>query len=225
MAQRKRQYGSGCLLRRKGGWVLRWRETESSPDGTQKRVLRYERLGEMSRKHAADILMQRVAAANTKPVVAPSTWTFRELAAQWQATVLPMYKPSTQKNHRHILAKHLLPRFGDGQLTELGRQDVQAYVASLSQAGYAPKTVTPAGRAQQGDGRTHRSPSRGPDPEHVHASDAERVPGGGPRHRRRIVHNCSHPGAGRGANSLKRLAPQVGLEPTTLRLTAGCSAN
>ena len=141
MAQRKRQYGSGCLLRRKGGWVLRWRETETSPDGTRKRVLRYERLGEMSRKHAADILMQRVAAANTTHVVAPLTWTFRELAAQWQATVLPMYKPSTQKNHRHILAKHLLPRFGDGQLTELGRQDVQAYVASLCQDGYAPKTV------------------------------------------------------------------------------------
>ena len=113
----------------------------SAPDGTRKRVLRYERLGELSRKHAANILMQRVAAANTKPVVAPSTWTFRELAAQWQATVLPMYKPSTQKYHCHILAKHLLPRFGDGQLTELGRQDVQAHVASLSQAGYAPKTV------------------------------------------------------------------------------------
>ena len=52
-----------------------------------------------------------------------------------RASTLPMYKPSTQKNHRHILAKHLLPRFGDGQLTELGRQDVQAYVASLSQDG------------------------------------------------------------------------------------------
>ena len=26
------------------------------------------------------------------------------------------------------------------------------------------------------------------------------------------------------AVSLKRMAPQVGLEPTTLRLTAGCSA-
>ena len=25
MARRKRQYGSGCLLRRKGGWALRWR--------------------------------------------------------------------------------------------------------------------------------------------------------------------------------------------------------
>ena len=33
-----------------------------------------------------------------------------------------------------------------------------------------------------------------------------------------IVHN---PRNGRGAKSLKRLAPQAGLEPATLRLTAG----
>ena len=30
---------------------------------------------------------------------------------------------------------------------------------------------------------------------------------------------------GQTAKFLKRVAPQVGLEPTTLRLTAGCSAN
>ena len=141
MARRKRQYGSGCLLRRKGGWALRWRETEIGPDGTRKRVLRYETLGEMSRKQAKDILAQRVAAASTKPITAPSTLTFRELAVQWQTTVLPMYKHSTQKNHGHILGKHLMPRFGDVTLTELGRQDVQTYVAHLVAQGYAPKTV------------------------------------------------------------------------------------
>ena len=80
MTRRKRQYGSGCLLRRKGGWALRWRETEISPDGTRRRVLRYESLGEMSRKQASDILAQRVVAASTKTITAPSTLTFRELA-------------------------------------------------------------------------------------------------------------------------------------------------
>ena len=34
------------------------------------------------------------------------------------------------------------------------------------------------------------------------------------QHRRRVVQK----------NAKKELAPQVGLEPTTLRLTAGCSA-
>ena len=32
------------------------------------------------------------------------------------------------------------------------------------------------------------------------------------------------PRAGRAQNGIKGMAPQVGLEPTTLRLTAGCSA-
>ena len=138
---RKRQYGSGCLLRLQGGWAIRWRETEIGPDGESKRLLRYETLVEMSRKQASDMLAQRIAAANTKRAVAPSTLTFRELAVQWQATVLPMYKHSTQKNHGHILEKHLLPRFGNVRLTALGRQDVQAYVAHLAAQGYAAKTI------------------------------------------------------------------------------------
>ena len=66
---------------------------------------------------------------------------FRTLAAEWQAHVLPMYKHSTQKNHRHILEKHLLPRFGDKEMTEITRQEVQAYVAHLVSNGYAPRTT------------------------------------------------------------------------------------
>ena len=77
MAQRKRQYGSGCLLKKKGGWQIRWRETEISPDGTRRRVLRFETLGKMSRREANSILAQRVATASTKVTKAPSTMTFR----------------------------------------------------------------------------------------------------------------------------------------------------
>ena len=47
-----------------------------------------------------------------------------------------------------------------------------------------------------------------------------RTPHGRRQSRIRIVHNCSQFGKGRGAKSLKRLAPQPGLEPGTLRLTA-----
>lgn len=52
-----------------------------------------------------------------------------------------MYKHSTQKNHRHILGKHLLPQFGDKAIAEVTRQEVQAFVARLTQSGYAPKTI------------------------------------------------------------------------------------
>src|SRR4029434_8791768 len=49
--------------------------------------------------------------------------------------------PISQKNHRHILEKHLLPRFGDKAMTEITRQEIQAYVAHLVSSGYAPKTT------------------------------------------------------------------------------------
>lgn len=139
MAQRKRQYGSGCLLQKGKGWAIRWRELEVAPDGTTQRVLRYENLGPMSRKDAADILAQRLVEAGKAPV--RSRVTFETLANQWQATVLPMYKPSTQKNHRHILSKHLMSRFGEKAVADVTRQEIQAYVAHLTQTGYAPKSI------------------------------------------------------------------------------------
>ena len=95
MARRKkRQYGSGCLLAKGGGWVIRWRENEIAPDGTRKRMLRHEKLGSMSRREAGDILSQKVATAGGKTPTR-SRVAFRELVNQWQATVLPMYKAST----------------------------------------------------------------------------------------------------------------------------------
>ena len=139
--RRRRQYGSGCLLKRGRGWAIRWREPEIGPDGTIRRALRYEALGAIPRGEAGDILAQRLAAAGNSKAPTRSRVTFRTLAAQWEAHVLPMYKHSTQKNHRHILEKHLLPHFGDEVITEVTRQRVQAYVARLAQTGYAPKSI------------------------------------------------------------------------------------
>ncbi|MGE3341878.1 MAG: tyrosine-type recombinase/integrase [Vicinamibacterales bacterium] len=94
----------------------------------------------MSRREAAAILAQKVAASGSKTPTR-SRVPFRTLTTEWEATVLPMYKPSTQKNHRHIVTKHLVPRFGDTAVCDVSRQEIQAYVAHLNQAGYAPKTV------------------------------------------------------------------------------------
>jgi integrase len=40
-----------------------------------------------------------------------------------------------------MLRKHLLPRFGEKALSEITRQEIQAYVAQLTQIGYAPKSI------------------------------------------------------------------------------------
>jgi len=141
MARRKRQYGSGCLLAKGKGWAIRWRELEIAPDGTRRRVLRYETLESMSRREATEILAQKLAAASGTNRPTRSRVTFRTLANEWQATVVPMYKHSTQKHRRFMLKKHLLPRFGDRPLSEITRQEIQMYVAHLTQAGYAPKSI------------------------------------------------------------------------------------
>lgn len=119
--------------------AIRWRE-EIAPDGTKQKVLRYERLGEVSRKEAAEQLAQKLASAGTTSP-ARSRVTFSTLAAEWQTSMLPMYKHSTQKHRRFMLKKHLVPHFGDHAVCNITRQEIQAYVAHLIQQGYAPKSI------------------------------------------------------------------------------------
>jgi integrase len=141
MAHRKRQYGSGSLFKEGGGWAIRWRELEIAPDGTIRKRKCYEALGNISRREAAEILRGKVAASDGKRPLR-SRVTFRILADQWKRDVLPTkYKHSTQKNHRHILEKHLLPGFGDLALCEVATGVIQTYVTHLIHVGYAPKSI------------------------------------------------------------------------------------
>lgn len=139
MAQ-KRQYGSGQIKEARNGWVIRWWEPEIARDGSKQKALRYERLGAMCRKQAAEILAQRIATAGNGKAIR-SRVVFRRLVAEWETSILPMYKPSTQKHRRFMLKKHLLPEFGDRAVCEIGRQDIQGYVARLMRDEYAPKSI------------------------------------------------------------------------------------
>ena len=68
--------------------------------------------------------------------------TFLTLAQQWEVDVLPTkYKHSTQKNHQHIMEKHLIPRFGELALCDVTTPAIQTYVTHLIKAGYAPKSI------------------------------------------------------------------------------------
>jgi integrase len=98
-------------------------------------------MGDVTKKQASDTLAQKMAAAGNGKAPIRSRVTFRTLASEWDASVLPMYKHSTQKHRRFMLKKHLLPRFGDKPLSEVTRQEIQAYVAHLTQAGYAPRSI------------------------------------------------------------------------------------
>ena len=66
---------------------------------------------------------------------------FSTLVREWEASVLAMYKASTQKHRRFMLRKHLLPRFGDTPVSEITRQEIQRCIAHLAEVGYAPKSI------------------------------------------------------------------------------------
>jgi integrase len=141
MARRKRQYGSGSLFKEGRGWAIRWRELEIAPDGTIKKRSCYEALGTISRGEAAEILRGKIATGSS-PRPTRSRVAFRTLAGQWEVDVLPTkYKRSTQKNHRHIMEKHLIPRFGELAVCDITTPAIQAYVTHLIKAGYAPKSI------------------------------------------------------------------------------------
>jgi integrase len=142
MARRKRQYGSGSLFKEGKGWAIRWREREIAPDGTIKKRLRYEALGSMSRTEAGEILRRKLAESGSSGGPTRSRVVFLTLARQWEVDVLPTkYRHSTQKNHRHIMEKHLIPRFGELPLCDVRTPAIQTYVTHLIKAGYAPKSI------------------------------------------------------------------------------------
>ena len=111
-------------------------------DGKRKKVLRYEALGDVTRKIASDTVARKLVDAGehtTTPM--RSRITFRTLVSEWETSVMPMYKHSTQVHRRFMLKKHLLPRFGDLAICDVTRQEIQAFVAHLHRAGYAPKSI------------------------------------------------------------------------------------
>jgi len=66
--------------------------------------------------------------------------TFRDYAATWQTTVLPLKAEASQVTMRHHLQKHLLPAFGAHNLEELTNGAVQEWITLLANS-HAPKTV------------------------------------------------------------------------------------
>jgi integrase len=133
----KRPYGSGCLLKIKTGWAIRWREEQ---DG--KRIMKYETLGEIPKRQASQILSDRMRAAceakaeQPKPVI-----SFKEHAQRWEKDILPLYKFSTRKGHKWILNTHLIPRFGAMMLSAVITSEIQSWISNLFAQEYAAHTI------------------------------------------------------------------------------------
>jgi integrase len=120
--------------KRRKVWVARWREDVLCEDGKVGRILRSVVLGSVAdlptRKDAQVRLDEELRAVNQGTVRPESSMLFGTFAEeQWKTLVLPTLKLSTQHGYKTVLAKHLLPYWRDWRLRDIGRQDVQQWVA------------------------------------------------------------------------------------------------
>jgi integrase len=133
----RRRYQTGCLFKRgkrRKVWVARWREDVLCEDGKVGRILRSVVLGSVAdlptRKDAQVRLDEELRGVNQGTVRPESSMLFGTFAEeQWKTLVLPTLKLSTQHGYKTVLAKHLLPYWRDWRLRDIGRQDVQQWVA------------------------------------------------------------------------------------------------
>jgi integrase len=133
----RRRYQTGCVFKRgkrRKVWVARWREDVLREDGKVGRILRSVVLGSVAdlptRKDAQVRLDEELRGVNqgtVRPESSMRLGTFAE--GQWKTLVLPTLKLSTQHGYKTVLAKHLLPYWRDWRLRDIGRQDIQQWVA------------------------------------------------------------------------------------------------
>jgi integrase len=129
-----RRYQRGYLYKRGKHakvWYGMWREDVPQPDGQAVRRQRKERLGTLSefpsRSAAYEELSRRMGA---KPTV---QLKFSELAEKWEVAVVPTIKPTTAAYYLKELQYHVIPAFGQREISGIGRYDVETFLAERAQ--------------------------------------------------------------------------------------------
>jgi integrase len=142
----RRRYQAGCLFKRgtrRKVWVARWREDVLLEGGQVGRLHRSVVLGTVvelpTKRHALTKLEEQLRPVNqgtTRPEASMRFGVFAE--SQWSVLVLPTLKLSTQHGYKNVLNTHVLPYWRDWRLRDIGKLDVQQFVADKfrQQAGW-----------------------------------------------------------------------------------------
>ena len=138
--KQRRSYGTGSLFTSHGSWYGQWRVNGS----LIKRKLGPKRQPGSSegltRKMAEAELRRRIEVTEAPPPT-PATSVgetgerlVRSLEAQGR-------KASTLAAYESTLPMHLIPFFGERPVTKITTEDVEAFIASRSSSGGAPKSI------------------------------------------------------------------------------------
>jgi integrase len=140
---RKRDWGTGSIVTEKRGLAIRWSETVLGKDGSRRRRMAYEFLGDVSRQKAKQILAARIQKNRERNIAVDQGEppTFKDHAKRWETDILPMYRYSVRVSYASILKNHLVPQFGAWLVSRIGPKDVQAWITGLRDRNYAPHSI------------------------------------------------------------------------------------
>lgn len=139
MARRRYQQGSIRQVgTRRPKWILIFREDVVETDGAIARPQRKVELGtieeiptkRLARRKADEVL--RKVGINDTSYRPGRLVTLTEFSERWKRDVMVHLKDGTQEKARQHLSAHLLPAFGAATLDQIGQEDVQMLVTSLS---------------------------------------------------------------------------------------------
>ena len=142
----RRGFQQGSLFQRgtrRKVWVARWWEDVIQADGTLSRLRRSQVIGTIpTRRLAMQALSQRLGTINSGKARPQSVRTFGSFVKDdWTPVVLPTLKYATQKHYRYMLDVHLIPAFGQRQLRELTREELQSFLSRKLKGGLSWETV------------------------------------------------------------------------------------
>lgn len=145
----RRSFQQGSLFQRgtrRKLWVARWWEDVVQADGALSRLRRSEVVGTVAelptRRKALQVLSQKLRAINSGEARPHFIRTFKEFVKNdWMPVILPTLKYATQKHYRYMLDSHLIPTFGQKQLRDLTREDLQQFLARKLNGGLSWETV------------------------------------------------------------------------------------
>jgi integrase len=106
-----------------------FREDTRTPEGKITRRQRNVRLGtlaELPTRAGASQALSEMMSLSKKPSV---KMTFSELVRRWRVAVVPTIKPTTANYYQKLLRAHLLPASGERELSDIGRYDVESFLA------------------------------------------------------------------------------------------------
>src|SRR6202789_2435768 len=145
----RRGFQQGSLFQRgtrRKLWVARWWEDVIQTDGTPGRLRRSEINGTVAefptRRLAMQVLSQKLGSINSGKARPQSTRTFSTFVNDdWIPVILPTLKYATQKHYHYMLDVHLIPAFGERQLRELTREELQSFLNRKLKNGLSWETV------------------------------------------------------------------------------------